>query len=89
MSSVERRTPVQMSTKLRKPPGTVSWAEHLEAWGAYAKRYGDSQSAERMAERHGFSYCELVTFLGREPSTWKPTRAPLTQVQSAAMEQAR
>ena len=85
----ERRAPVQMSPKLRKPPGTVSWTEHCEAWEAYAKRHGRDQSAERMAERHGFSYCELVMFLGREPSTWEPMGAPLTQVQLAAMEQAR
>ena len=72
------RAPVQMSPKLRKPPGTVSWAEHVEAWEAYAKRHGDQQGAERIAERAGFSYCELVTLLGREPTTWKPVHVPST-----------
>lgn len=56
-----------------KPAGTVAWTEHVEAWEAYAKRYGKDQSAERIAERHGFSYGELLMFLGREPETWKAT----------------
>lgn len=29
-------------------------------------------SAERIAERGGFSYGELALFLGREPRTWQP-----------------
>jgi hypothetical protein len=78
------RAPVQMSPKLRKPPGTVSWAEHVEAWESYAKRHGYQQSAERMAERGGFGYCELVTFLGRDPLTWEPSQKPLTQIEKAA-----
>lgn len=79
----ERRAPVQMSPKLHKPPGTVSWTEHCEAWETYAKRHGRDQSAERMAERCGFSYCELVAFLGREPSTWKPVHVPSTWARRA------
>jgi len=72
----ERRAPVQATGfKIRdpkyRPPGTVGWAEHEEAWRAYAGRYGRQQSAERIAERGGFSRGELVTFLGREPSTFK------------------
>jgi hypothetical protein len=72
----ERRAPVQESGHRLyrdgryKPPGTVSWTEHEEAWRAYAKRYGHQQSAERIAERGGFSRGELVTFLGREPATF-------------------
>lgn len=53
------------------PPGTIAWPEHVEAWEAYAKRYGRDQSAERMAERGGFSFLELRTFLGRDPQTWE------------------
>jgi len=49
----------------------VEWAEHVEAWEAYAKRYGRDQSAERIAERTGFGYRELTTFLGHEPRTWR------------------
>jgi proteasome lid subunit RPN8/RPN11 len=40
----------------------------------YAKRFPGSardQDAERVAQRGGFSYNELVEYLGREPRTWK------------------
>jgi hypothetical protein len=53
-------------------PGTISRAEHDRAWQSYRERYGDGQSADRIAERGGFSYRELVTLLGREPETWEP-----------------
>lgn len=53
-------------------PGSISWEEHLLAWSAYALRYGTQQSAERIAERGGFSYWELVDQLGYEPKTWTP-----------------
>lgn len=77
-----RRAPVQgdKSYQLREEstighgPGTIAWAEHLLAWSAYAARYGTAQSAERMAERCGFSYGELVMFLGHAPTTWEPVR---------------
>jgi hypothetical protein len=68
-----RRAPVQASHGV-KGPGTVAWHEHLEAWSVYAARYGTRQSAERIAERAGFSWGELVEFLGREPTTWEPIR---------------
>ena len=70
-----RRAPVQADTygtKNGHGPGTVAWAEHVEAWSAYAVRYGRDQSAERMAQRGGFSYGELTLYLGHEPKTWKP-----------------
>jgi hypothetical protein len=53
-------------------PGTVSWEEHLEAFEVYAKRYGRDQSAERIDERGGFGYLEIVEFLGHAPKTWAP-----------------
>lgn len=52
--------------------GTIAWSEHLLAWAEYARLYGTSQSAERMAQRGGFSWGELCAFLGREPTTWEP-----------------
>lgn len=72
----DRRAPVQGDGHARgavkaRPPGSVSWTEHAEAWLAYSARYGNHQSAERIAERGGFSRGELVMFLGREPSTFK------------------
>jgi len=67
-----RRAPVQRDHGERgKGPGSVSWAEHVEAWASYASRYGTSQSATRIADRGGFSYGELVTHLGREPLSWR------------------
>lgn len=74
--SIQRRAPVQGNYRLPRgvpgaAPGTVEWAEHVEAWEAYAKRYGRDQSAERIAERTGFGYRELTTFLGHEPRTWR------------------
>jgi len=55
-------------------PGSVAWSEHLLAWSDYARRYGTSQSAERLAERGGFGYAELTDHLGHEPTTWEPRR---------------
>ena len=76
--STERRAPVQGENRGckegPKPYGTVSWAEHLEAWAAYHKRY-PGQTAERMAQRGGFSYWEITEFLGHEPTTWEPPRS--------------
>lgn len=75
-----KRAPVQgdygsgHSLKTRGP-GSITWAEHLLAWSGYAAQYGTSQSAERMAERGGFSYVELGMFLGHEPETWEPRRS--------------
>lgn len=80
MSDV-RRAPVQGAgwqsrEAMRRPPGTISWTEHLEAYEAYAARYGRDQSAERLAERGGFGWTELVLFLGHEPRTWQPRSNP-------------
>lgn len=52
--------------------GTVTWAEHLQAYTAYAAINGSSQSAERIDERQGFSYWEMADLLGHEPETWRP-----------------
>lgn len=53
-------------------PGRISWVEHEEAWQGYARRYGSSQSAERIHERGGFGYHELTLLLGHEPISWRP-----------------
>ena len=49
----------------------MGWSEHLEAWTVYNRRHR-GQSAERIAERGGFSYWEIAELLGREPNTWEP-----------------
>lgn len=61
--------------RVARPAGTISWDEHLRAWDGYASRFGGDQSAERLAERGGFSYGELVMFLGHEPETWEPRQS--------------
>ena len=50
--------------------GTITWDEHVKAWKGYAVMF-PGQSAERMAERGGFSWLELVLFLRHEPVTWE------------------
>jgi len=71
-----RRAPVQADHVGRSGdgsgPGTISWAEHEQAWRKYAGRHGAGQSAERIAERGGFGYAELQLFLGHDPETWTP-----------------
>lgn len=76
----DRRAPVQMSRRGGTKDGvgygphgagTISWAEHEQAWAVYGARY-PGQDAECIAERGGFSYGELVEFLGHEPTTWRP-----------------
>jgi hypothetical protein len=74
-----RRAPVMGSGSLGCPgfhgifgPGSITWTEHFLAWSAYASRYGAGQSAERLAEQGGFSYEELVSYLGHPPTTWEP-----------------
>jgi hypothetical protein len=63
------RIPVQRDTIYTKS-GTILWFEHVEAWRKYAEKFGHSQSAKRIAERGGFSYFELVSFLGHNPRTF-------------------
>jgi hypothetical protein len=71
-----RRAPVQRGHKSEHrremPPGTISWAEHLEAYTAHAAQFGGSMSAERIAGWDGFGYWELTQLLGHEPTTWQP-----------------
>lgn len=74
--SEERRAPVQGDYGIpRGKPGhssgTIAWEEHELAWQAYAKRFGRDQSAERIAERAGFGYQELIDYLGHPPKTWR------------------
>ena len=71
MSNTARRAPVQGVRRI-KPPGTIAWAEHELAYAAHAAQYGYRQTAERLAERGGFCWLELIELLGREPETWKP-----------------
>lgn len=74
--SAPQRAPVQGDYWLRpntlgREPGSISWAEHLEAYAAYSKKYGTSQSAERIAARGGFGFEELSKLLGHVPTTFE------------------
>lgn len=62
------RAPVQRGP--RGPAGTITWAEHVEAWAAYDRRY-HGQTAERIAERGGFGHTELAALLGHAPRTFE------------------
>ena len=71
--------PVQGDPRIPKgmpgrDPDTITWQEHCLAWEDYARRYGRGQSAERIAERGGFGYRELVDHLGHAPTSWEPCR---------------
>lgn len=60
--STPERAPVQAGPK--GPAGTITWAEHLRVWEAYARRYGKGQSAERIAESGGFGHGEIEMLTG-------------------------
>jgi hypothetical protein len=72
--TLERWAPVQGEIRTKRPPGMISWEEHVKAWKAYNEMWNSYQSAERIAERGGFGYEEIVMLLGREPETWEPRK---------------
>lgn len=47
----------------RREAGWVPWAIAEEAYKVYSKRYGKDQPLERLAQRGGFSWSELVELL--------------------------
>lgn len=68
MSEQERRAPV-----LGGPggeSGTISWAEHMEAFDSY-KPHDWGLSAAEIADLGGFTYQGLTDLLGHEPTTWR------------------
>ncbi len=62
--ALSRRAPVQ-ADKVNPRHGTIPWLVHLRAWLAYAAAGHGDQSAERIAERGGFSYDECQRWLGQ------------------------
>lgn len=77
-----RRAPVQPSRGVPFPT-SVAWHFHERAWSQYAACFGRSQSAERIAERGGFSAMELVMFmLGKDPGSGRPTDAEIAAVRA-------
>lgn len=84
-----RRAPVQSGREAKRGSGTITWAEHLEAYSGYSALYGKSQSAERLAERGGFSYGELQEFLGHDPKAWITTSTRATRTSQATRRTSR
>lgn len=42
------------------PAGKIPWPIHVLAWRTYHATFGNDQTAERIAERGGFSWVELL-----------------------------
>lgn len=78
----ERMFPIQgdtdTETRIRRPAGSVPWSVAEEAYKVYSEWFGTSQSLERLAERGGFSWHELVRLLQRDRDF---TRLPATKAQ--------
>lgn len=55
----------------------IPWEMHLNAWDAYAKKWGRSQTAERMHERGGFSAGELDVLI----PGWREDLSIITKLQ--------
>jgi hypothetical protein len=51
-----RRFPLQ-------PTGSIPWSVAEVAYTAYVRRYGRSQSLDRLAARGGFGHSELIELL--------------------------
>ena len=63
-SDPPRRANVQSEYRHRHlRGGSVPWAVHVQAFEVYRGKFGESQSAERIAERGGFGYRELQCLL--------------------------
>lgn len=66
-----RRFPIQSgrSSKLgrRLSGGTIPWDVAEKAYAAYARRFGDRQSLERLGERGGFGRAECAWLLAGAP----------------------
>ena len=69
------RVPVQNeatnSRRGGKPPGSVTWDEHVEAWTEYHRQHW-GQDADTIALRGGFGFWELTDLLGHALETWEP-----------------
>lgn len=63
----ERMFPIQAEmdkdNRVRRPAGCVPWGIAEAAYATYSKWYGKDQSLERLAERGGFGWSELVSLL--------------------------
>ena len=68
MTDDTRPFPIQSSLRQEKPFGqakasTIPWWLAEVAYAEYSRRYGTSQSLERLAQRGGFGRGELLALL--------------------------
>jgi hypothetical protein len=59
-----RMFPIQGHDKI--PAGQVPWYVAEKAYEYYSQLYGNDQSLERLSQRGGFGWDELVSLLRRE-----------------------
>lgn len=52
-----------LSGYVNRPSGEVPWSVAALAYEVYSRKYGKQQSLERLAQRGGFSWGELVWLL--------------------------
>lgn len=57
--SEEKRFPLQPEKGVTPGPLSCSWSVAEKSYGAYALRFGRSQSLETLAKRGGFSWGEM------------------------------
>lgn len=56
---MNKRFPLQASKDVTPGPKDCAWSIAEKAYANYVKRFGSSQSLERLAERGGFSWWEM------------------------------
>jgi hypothetical protein len=84
-----RMFPLQTSRDAPPGPRQIPWSVAEIAYGEYSRRYGSSQTLERLAERGGFGWCEMDTFhpaWRNEVSELSSLRTELEQAQRRVME---
>lgn len=69
----DHRAPV-LADKTNPRHGTIPWSVHLRVWQAYAAAGHGDQSAERIAERGGFSYDECQRWLAQGARAFRDPR---------------
>lgn len=60
-----------MPTHGEMPPGVIAWSEYLEAFAEYERQYNTGLTAEAFVGGGGFSWVQLLKYLGHLPTTWE------------------
>lgn len=92
---IERMFPIQSDGQVPSPnpphaatrlAGYVPWAVAEKAYETYARLYGTDQTLERLAERGGFAWSELVWLLQGAQRDTEGQRLPMTAAGAAPIE---